>query len=442
MKANADKTAKSQWFRALSRLRLTFRCARSVSPARASALPLMGDPFTISWRSLLGSCLAPTLLLCSTVTNTAIEFECSGVLQFQTHVLAKQITQREAFHVYVRDDHWLIKIAQNETSFPSDTNAMALTYFTFNDENYVKTVSYANERKRIVAGLLEDPSVPEKWKEAPELLAITQAWIEKRAVPWADGRPGPPALFYAFCSRSYLDAVNDALLIPPFMVGGRPMPIEDGLNGVSAHLKRLDNPPYLPEEISFMHEGVRRLGFGVTEPLPEAWKGFTNAVFKVSGHTNLGGIELPLSFELKVYMPGRSSDKGQPPQLILASSLLGVVTNATDYCTLSIVEMKPAIQAPVNINDKRLSYRGVPLSMRYTGTNWLSEENLAKLPQVQSAKYERDGRVAAIQNSRDGGYRTKGRLLFFGTLLLISVISAYFWYGNYAKSEISIQHNS
>lgn len=171
-----------------------------------------------------------------------VEFHVSGEVETQTLGVGLGV-QREEFEVFVRDDNWLIKIHQKAQA-PTYSNAMLLDYYAFNVGNNIYTIAHAQDESGVLSRLLANPETPESWKQHPEEIPISMAWIERASVPHADARFSLPMIFYAFCSQHYLDSLKENRLEPPYFVDGRLYSYDEGATNVAAHIQRSQTAPF------------------------------------------------------------------------------------------------------------------------------------------------------------------------------------------------------
>lgn len=317
-------------------------------------------------------------------------FACQRLLGVEFQISGELITrdpvgiQAEEFEVFVRDENWLIIVYQK--SFPPIyTNVMLLDYYSFNNQDCVYTIAYAQDAKQIIDRILADPRTPADWKLHPENLPINMAWIDRAFIPHADSRFSLPFLFYAFCSSKYLDLAKTNRFEPPFPVDGRLYSYDEGVTNVTVKIERNREEPFLPEYIAFLHNDKWMIEPGRLIPVTPEWMGATNAEFKVVTFTNLGGLTLPSNPQMTVFDldSGASGDRLiVKPQTQIRCQVKSVRLN----CEKTLGELKPAVRAFATFKDKRFASGIMPLVIDYSTNAWLAKDVVVSLPEFKDAK--------------------------------------------------------
>jgi RNA polymerase sigma factor (sigma-70 family) len=342
--------------------------------ATTSTLTLVkGTLKAITWaKPKVGIVIGMGILLAAVTTDIAVkentkpghidyEYEADVTVAEEFHSLFGQVRKSAlvSCKVYVRDDHWLIHV-------PHPNNATEYTDIGFDgkamyrvgkpDDNFVAGATSANPKRLFQAGDISFDSIP---------------------FFFAD--PSIPITWLALASSSYLDEAKDRLL-PPYsteLVRAR----------LPASVVRMDNPPGLPQRITFFDDGFDRSEGVPKKRYPPYDKGFLNAIYTVNTFTNIGGCKLPLTFNLKVFFPAYS---GSGTTLIYECN--GTVDDISPECSLT--NLIPPILSDGLITDRRFISADVirETPFYYQTNRWLSTNEAEALPGF--SKYVVDERVS------------------------------------------------
>jgi hypothetical protein len=276
------------------------------------------------------------IALVGTANLEGVEFYVAG--ESQSHILVGTTRiETHEFEAHIRDADWLMRSRQVRFS-PGLTNAMLLDYYAFNNGPYVNTVAYAS--KSDLERLLQHPKTPEIWKTHPDHVPISLAWIDKARLPHADGTLTLAALFYAFCSHTYLNSSPGERLEPPYPVDGRLYSYDEGATNVSARLERHPHPPALPKQIVFLQDDKTLVGAYEWGRTPAPLVGFTNAVFDVVLFTNVGALAIPSKFIFSTFTAVKTQNGYHSVPSVRIEFAVKVV-----FARVEKVSLKPSLDA-------------------------------------------------------------------------------------------------
>ncbi len=280
--------------------------------------------------------------------QAAYEYEADGIFEGEQHLLLGDVKKWNpvSFKIYVRNGQWLIYI-------PHPWGGAKYLEIGFDG----KTMYHS--------GVLEKNAIPRT-----DLSALPGLWdgsVSFDSVPFAGPEPHFPIIWLALASSRYLDDANDRLM-PPYST-------EVLRVRLPASVMRMDNPPRLPQTITFFNDGFDRRE-GVPKKIhPPYDKGFTNAIYTVNTFTNIGGYSLPLTFNLKVFVHTYSGSG-----ITLSDEYNGTITNISAECPLT--NFIPEVISEGRIRDTRfVSADAIRESPFYYKTNrWLNTNEVEGLP--------------------------------------------------------------
>lgn len=188
-----------------------------------------------------------------------------------------------------------------------------------------------------------------------------------------------------------------------------------------------DNSP--PDRVVWLNDGVDRMhdadGVSIERPAPPPYdEGYTNAIYRVESHKDIGGIRLPLSFSFVRYV--------WPLKKLDPTNTLGVVPRTVTLGKVSSLNLVsgpesilPGFQQDFKIVDTRFAESNPPvpaLTYEITNGTWPETEQVAHLYEVSAeasgvadrkhgpAKEERDARSIAV------------RIILTGTLTALIIV--------------------
>ena len=137
----------------------------------------------------------------------------------------------------------------------------------------------------------------------------------------------------------------------------------------------MNNPPRLPQTITFFDDGFDRSEGVPKKRHPPYDKGFTNAIYTVNTFTNIGGYSLPLTFNLKVFVPAYLGSG-----ITLSKEYNGTINNISAECSLT--NFIPEVMSEGDISDTRfVSADAIRQEQFLYKTNrWLSTNEVETLP--------------------------------------------------------------
>jgi RNA polymerase sigma factor (sigma-70 family) len=280
-------------------------------------------------------------------SHIAYEYEADGTFDGEQHFLFGDIKKWDpvSFRIYVRDNQWLIHATQPNSH---------MKYWEVGFDG--KTMYYS--------GMLDEKAVADV-NPKPNLWGGD---ISFESVPFNGTEPHIPIIWLALASSHYLDEAKDHLL-PPYST-------ELVRVRFPASVIRLDNPPRLPQSITFFDDGFdRREGVPKQRP-PPFDKGFNNAIYTVNTFTNIGGYSLPLTFNLKVFVPDYSAGSG----ITLTEEFDGTISDVSAECSLT--NFIPEVAGVGLIGDTRFVSADAIRKTRfnYRTNRWLSTNEAEALP--------------------------------------------------------------
>lgn len=279
------------------------------------------------------------------------------------------------FQVAVNECQWLIKV-QTRTRSDAAPESVLLNYESWSDATNVYTAGYLkpDDRTRIVNEL----PTPSRSRAAVGL-----AFIEKAVVPRGDSNPLIGAIWYAYCSRCYLQTLKKSEMEPPFSVNDDLYFYQRGITNLPVLWQPLDQEPYLPSWIVFLHQGkvLNRDSKEVRLPAPFN-KGFTNAVFRVISIRSSGGRVYPQHTTLEIQYP-LPDDRKKSLSLRRIQFYDFEITNST--VLPSAFNFVPELSATVNVIDRRFMKPDRPrMDLSYTTNRWLTDAEVQALPVYRS----------------------------------------------------------
>jgi RNA polymerase sigma factor (sigma-70 family) len=207
-------------------------------------------------------------------SHDAYEYEADGTFEGETHLRLGDVTKWDpvSFKIYVRDGQRLIHATQ-----PNQT----VKYWEVGFDGKTMYNSGISEKKAVA----NVNSKADLWGGA----------ISFDSVPFFGPEPHIPVIWLALASSSYLNDAEDRLL-PPYST-------EAVRVKLPATVVRMNVLPRLPETVIYFDDGFDRSEGVPKQRRPPYDKGFTNAIYTINTFTNIGGYSLPLTFNLKVFVP-------------------------------------------------------------------------------------------------------------------------------------------
>ena len=212
------------------------------------------------------------------------------------------------------------------------------------------------------------------------------AIVESNSFPTACEDSVSHYLWLMFASECFLAGVTDDMLPPVFD------PVLTVLFDKDLRYKAIYDlvqaPLKLPREIIFLNDGnVRTWDPQARKTVLHKYshpydKGFTNAVFTISGLTNVGEALLPTGFSFLEFAPGANPDAPD-----IKRSILARVTKA-EWNTLPVSSLPPLTKRAV-VQDRRLIQEkapGAPVTYGIQDKQWKTAEDVREIYELQKRK--------------------------------------------------------
>lgn len=192
-------------------------------------------------------------------------------------------------------------------------------------------------------------------------------------------------LWLMFAARCYLEAHVGQEIAPVYDEAANALH-DKGYQQVASWTLS-PQPPHLPENICFLNTrgrvtmGKDRRAVYVRS---STHQDYTNALYRVTGFTNVGGLTLPTGFVFTRYGPVR---EGAEFKLREYSRAVAVVTNASSRC--SRASLLPVFPDRIVVADKRLE-RAEPSipTVSYAAKSFPTAPEVVKIHQIQQARQE------------------------------------------------------
>lgn len=344
--------------------------------------------------------LITTILVCTREETEAYEYEVGGELNVKQYLAGGKVQEvgRIPFQLYVRDCSWLVRVTSSKPlesgrSWETSCDGKYMYYFGQNRDAQDKV----------------------DWGGA----------VEPQGVPFAGPIPSMPVIWLALADACFFDQ-NSSSMSPPYSTAVLRTPF-------AINVVRMQLPPRLAKAITFMDDGYNRRNGQTNIKWPPPFdQGFTNAIYSASGFKNVGGLELPLEFNLTVLRPVLKSSSVD--KLELDCQYQGHISYVNVGCSISNFAPDIPSGSVGEISDKRFALPTalVPIPFSYQASKWLSEQEVRKLPRF--ANYEMSqpmfsnfvpvltlsgGKTLASANAMAGHYR----ILVIGLLVLVSIVA-------------------
>lgn len=262
------------------------------------------------------------------------------------------------------------------------------------------------------------------------------AFIERTAVPRADGYLPLSTIWLAFVSSNYIDSLTTNLICPPYFKDGRSK--QSGYYPTVAFDVERESLPRGPvRTLVFYHDGkgVDSTGQWITAPQPFD-AGFTNAVFNIRKSLRDAATE----FGIDYFYPFSGGKAGPGYHLYLTESCRLRVTNVLEAPYRD--EFHEQASARLNCLDARyVTFDSPEMRVSYLSDHFLSDLDVKSMEEYKTALRKQVGVKKSVASSA-GVKRKNPRIVRFvlGTLVVVGALGL-FWTLSRRKQHSNQQTN-
>lgn len=210
-------------------------------------------------------------------------------------------------------------------------------------------------------------SVPAAWNE-PELF-VSHLWL-------------------MFASQCYLEGRTNREITPLYDIDAAVVHDKDYTQ--MAEWTFLELGAHLPAYVAYLNTRGRLTRDAQNQRTfivygPPFDRGFTNALYKISGTTNVGGLNFPTGFHFQRFEPVESGDD-MGKLRVVGGTVVASVTKVIDHC--SRTNLLPRLPGNSVVVDYRLMHSKTPIfSVSYSGNEkgrWLTVEEVIRLHKLRN----------------------------------------------------------